>query len=128
MTDINSAEFISVIIYTCLFASSENFITFFLDLSTFSNFSTNWSSKTTILNCSSCWGWPEIHFLYCSGSLYLFDSSSIKLPNIEEKVGTQERKRGWGLMLIQELMDKVDYESDNSGTTLTMTKNKESDE
>mgnify|MGYP001081221815 CR=1 FL=1 len=27
-----------------------------------------------------------------------------------------------------ELMDKVDYESDNSGTTLTMTKNKESDE
>ena len=31
-------------------------------------------------------------------------------------------------MLIQELMDKVDYESDNSGTTLTMTKNKESNE
>ena len=57
-----------------------------------------------------------------------FASSSIKLPNIDDKLGTTERKRGWGLMLIKELMDKVDYESDNSGTTLTMTKNKESDE
>jgi anti-sigma regulatory factor (Ser/Thr protein kinase) len=77
-----------------------------------------------------------IHFIISDENLTIkvidkgvgFDSSSIKLPNIEEKVGTQERKRGWGLMLIQELMDKVDYESDNSGTTLTMTKNKESDE
>ena len=31
-------------------------------------------------------------------------------------------------MLIKELMDKVDYESDNTGTTLTMTKNKKTDE
>ena len=31
-------------------------------------------------------------------------------------------------MLIKELMDKVDYESDNTGTTLTMTKNKDTDE
>ena len=77
-----------------------------------------------------------IHFIISDENLKIkvidkgvgFDSSAIKLPNIEEKLGTQERKRGWGLMLIQELMDKVDYESDNSGTTLTMTKNKESDE
>ena len=57
-----------------------------------------------------------------------FDASSIKLPNIDEKVGSSERKRGWGLMLMQELMDKVHFESDDSGTTLTMTKNKEKDE
>ena len=69
-----------------------------------------------------------IHFIISDENLTIkvidkgvgFDSSSIKLPNIEDKVGTQERKRGWGLMLIQELMDEVDYESDNSGTTLTM--------
>ena len=58
----------------------------------------------------------------------VFDASSIKLPNIDEKVGSSERKRGWGLMLMQELMDKVHFESDDSGTTLTMTKNKEKDE
>ena len=77
-----------------------------------------------------------IHFIISDENLTIkvidkgvgFDSSSIKLPNIDDKLGTTERKRGWGLMLIQELMDKVDYESDNSGTTLTMTKNKESDE
>ena len=73
-----------------------------------------------------------IHFIISDENLTIkvidkgvgFDSSSIKLPNIDDKLGTQERKRGWGLMLIQELMDKVDYESDNSGTTLIMTKNK----
>ena len=73
-----------------------------------------------------------IHFIISDENLTIkgvgFDSSSIKLPNIDDKLGTTERKRGWGLMLIQELMDKVDYESDDSGTTLTMTKNKKSDE
>jgi serine/threonine-protein kinase RsbW len=33
-----------------------------------------------------------------------------------------EYKRGWGLMLIKNLMDKVEIESDSSGTTLKMTK------
>ena len=39
-----------------------------------------------------------------------------------------DKKRGWGLMLIKELMDNVDYESDHTGTTLTMVKNKNKDE
>ena len=77
-----------------------------------------------------------IHFIISNENLTIkvidkgvgFDESAIKLPNIHDKVGSKERKRGWGLMLIKELMDKVDYESDNTGTTLTMTKNKESDE
>ena len=77
-----------------------------------------------------------IHFIISDENLTIkvidkgvgFDASAIKLPNIDDKVGSEERKRGWGLMLIKELMDKVDYESDNTGTTLTMTKNKESDE
>ena len=77
-----------------------------------------------------------IHFIISDENLTIkvidkgvgFDASAIKLPNIDDKVGSKERKRGWGLMLIKELMDKVDYESDNTGTTLTMTKNKESEE
>ncbi|MDG1652749.1 MAG: ATP-binding protein [Flavobacteriaceae bacterium] len=77
-----------------------------------------------------------IHFIINDDNLTIkvidkgkgFDASSIKLPNIDEKVGSSERKRGWGLMLMQELMDKVHFESDDSGTTLTMTKNKEKDE
>ena len=77
-----------------------------------------------------------IHFIISDENLTIkvidkgvgFDASAIKLPNIDDIVGSEERKRGWGLMLIKELMDKVDYESDNTGTTLTMTKNKESDE
>ena len=56
-----------------------------------------------------------IHFIISDENLTIkvidkgvgFDASAIKLPNID---------------------DKVDYESDNTGTTLTMTKNKESDE
>ena len=76
-----------------------------------------------------------IHFIINDDNLTIkvidkgkgFDASSIKLPNIDEKVGSSERKRGWGLMLMQELMDKVHFESDDSGTTLTMTKNKEKD-
>jgi len=76
-----------------------------------------------------------IHFIISDENLTIkvidkgvgFDASSIELPNIDKKI-TDERKRGWGLMLIKELMDKVDYESDNTGTTLTMTKNKETDE
>ena len=77
-----------------------------------------------------------IHFIISDENLTIkvidkgvgFDSSSIKLPNIEDKVGTKERKRGWGLMLIKELMDSVNYESNEEGTILTMIKNKETDE
>ena len=31
-------------------------------------------------------------------------------PKIENKIGKDERKRGWGLQLIQELMDSVEFE------------------
>tara|TARA_B100000963_G_scaffold336516_1_gene331623 strand:- start:186 stop:608 length:423 start_codon:yes stop_codon:yes gene_type:complete len=76
-----------------------------------------------------------IHFIISDENLTIkvidkgvgFDASAIELPNIDQKI-TDERKRGWGLMLIKELMDNVDYESDNTGTTLTMTKNKKTDE
>ena len=73
-----------------------------------------------------------IHFIISDESLTIkvidkgkgFDTSNIKIPNIETKLKTSERKRGWGIMLIKELMDSVDFESSNDGTTLTMVKNK----
>ena len=53
-----------------------------------------------------------------------FDTSNVKIPNIEKKLKSNERKRGWGILLIKELMDSVDFESSTDGTTLTMVKNK----
>jgi anti-sigma regulatory factor (Ser/Thr protein kinase) len=74
-----------------------------------------------------------IHFILEENSLVIkvidqgigFDKAKVEIPAIENKLGTDERKRGWGLQLIQELMDSVEFESGKDGTTVTMTKNKE---
>ena len=52
-----------------------------------------------------------------------FDKSKVSIPKIEEKLGS-DYKRGWGLKLIEELMDTVKFESTEEGTTVTMTKKK----
>ena len=73
-----------------------------------------------------------IHFIISDDRLTIkvidkgkgFDTSNVKIPNIEKKLKSNERKRGWGILLIKELMDSVDFESSNDGTTLTMVKNK----
>lgn len=77
-----------------------------------------------------------IHFIISEDDLTIkvidkgkgFDASKIKIPEIDNKINTNERKRGWGIMLIKELMDSVDFESDHTGTTLTMVKKKENNE
>lgn len=74
-----------------------------------------------------------IHFIIDDDNLMIkvidkgigFDASQVKIPKIESKINSDERKRGWGLMLIKELMDSVDFESSDSGTTLTMIKKKD---
>ena len=74
-----------------------------------------------------------IHFILEENSLVIkvidqgigFDKTKVEIPAIENKLRTDERKRGWGLQLIQELMDSVEFESSKDGTTVTMTKNKE---
>lgn len=74
-----------------------------------------------------------IHFILEENSLVIkvidqgigFDKAKVEIPAIENKLGTDERKRGWGLQLIQELMDSVEFESGKDGTTVTMTKNKD---
>ena len=73
----------------------------------------------------------EIHFVIESDTLVIkvtdkgkgFDQAKVKIPKIEEKLGS-DHKRGWGLQLIQELMDTVEFESSPEGTTVTMTKKK----
>tara|TARA_B100000676_G_C17947193_1_gene769886 strand:+ start:333 stop:740 length:408 start_codon:yes stop_codon:yes gene_type:complete len=52
-----------------------------------------------------------------------FDSEVVAIPNIDEKINS-DRKRGWGLKLMKELMDTVEFETTESGTTVTMTKSK----
>lgn len=72
-----------------------------------------------------------IHFLIEEDSLVIkvidlgigFDKAKVEIPKIENKIGKDERKRGWGLQLIQELMDSVEFESTEKGTTVTMKKN-----
>jgi len=71
-----------------------------------------------------------IHFIIQDDSLIIkvidqgigFDKTKIAIPKIENKIGTDERKRGWGLQLIKELMDSVEFESNEKGTTVTMKK------
>ena len=73
-----------------------------------------------------------IHFVLEDDSLIIkvidqgigFDKSKIEIPKIENKVGKDERKRGWGIKLIEELMDSVVYESNSAGTIVTMIKKK----
>jgi len=50
-----------------------------------------------------------------------FDSTKVEMPDIEKKLHSQ-RKRGWGLQLMRELMDDVVIDSGEEGTTITMTK------
>jgi serine/threonine-protein kinase RsbW len=72
-----------------------------------------------------------IHFLIEEDSLVIkvidqgigFDKTKVEIHKIENKIGKEERKRGWGLQLIQELMDSVEFESNSEGTTVTMKKN-----
>lgn len=73
-----------------------------------------------------------IHFIIDENSLTIkvidqgigFDKSKVEIPKIENKLGGEERKRGWGLQLIKELVDSVEFESTQNGTTVTMVKKK----
>lgn len=52
-----------------------------------------------------------------------FEIRQIEKPEIDKKIHA-EYKRGWGLMLIENLMDNVYIESSEHGTTLVMSKNR----
>ena len=50
-----------------------------------------------------------------------FRIDEVEEPRIEEKLKA-ERKRGWGIKIIQGLMDEVDIRSTDDGTTIVMSK------
>lgn len=50
-----------------------------------------------------------------------FDPQNLVQPKIEEKL-TAPSKRGWGLKIIEGLMDEVDVRSGNGGTEVVMRK------
>ena len=52
-----------------------------------------------------------------------FDAEVVAIPNIDEKINSKH-KRGWGVQLMKELMDTVEFETTEDGTTVTMTKAK----
>ena len=54
-----------------------------------------------------------------------FTPAAVAEPRIEEKLKA-ESKRGWGLKIIQSLMDKVEIHSDPEGTVVVMSKLRES--
>ncbi len=51
-----------------------------------------------------------------------FDAHKVEKPNLRKKLETGSRKRGWGLMLINNLMDDVRIEAEHPGTSIIMTK------
>ena len=53
-----------------------------------------------------------------------FDPSKLEEPKMEKKLKPGVRKRGWGLKLMESMMDSVEIESSPQGTTITMTKKK----
>ncbi len=50
-----------------------------------------------------------------------FEPNSVEEPRIEEKLKAT-RKRGWGLKIIDGLMDEVEIQSSASGTAIVMSK------
>ena len=55
-----------------------------------------------------------------------FDPAKVKKPKMEEIISNpQKRKRGWGLQIIESLMDSVDVSSDANGTQIIMTKSRD---
>ena len=52
-------------------------------------------------------------------TMYLEEKT--KIPEIAKKLHS-DRKRGWGLQLMRELMDDVQIESGDEGTVITMIK------
>lgn len=73
-----------------------------------------------------------IHFIMHEDSLTIkvidkgkgFISSEVELPDIDQKVKPGIQKRGWGVALIKELVDIVNFDSTSDGTTVTMVKHK----
>ena len=72
-------------------------------------------------------GQPEKLRITISDTGIGFSPEDVEEPRIEEKLKAV-RKRGWGLKIIRGLMDEVDIQSSDGGTTVVMCKLKTSAE
>lgn len=50
-----------------------------------------------------------------------FDSGEVETPIIENKIKS-DYKRGWGMQLMEQLMDSVEVQNDENGCTIIMKK------
>ena len=55
-----------------------------------------------------------------------FEPDEVEEPRIEQKL-TADRKRGWGLKIIQGLMEEVEVETGSRGTKVIMTKSRQAE-
>jgi anti-sigma regulatory factor (Ser/Thr protein kinase) len=53
-----------------------------------------------------------------------FDPKSIEEPDLKKKLQPGISKRGWGLKLMESMMDSIEIDSGPDGTIITMTKKK----
>ena len=73
-----------------------------------------------------CWGRRRLTIRACCGSRSQdqgvgFDPSKLVQPRVENNL-TSMRKRGWGLKIIEGLMDEVNVLSGEGGTSVVMSK------
>ncbi len=66
---------------------------------------------------------PEILQIVLRDTGVGFDPELVAMPTIEEKIKA-ESKRGWGLQIIQGLMDEVRISSNEQGTKIVMAKHR----
>ncbi len=69
-------------------------------------------------------GRPELLEILVHDSGVGFELGAVENPRIDQKL-RGERKRGWGLKIIQGLMDEVRILSGSQGTTVVMSKLRE---
>ena len=50
-----------------------------------------------------------------------FDSNKVEIPDINKKIKS-DYKRGWGMQLMEQLMDSVEVVRDENGCTIILTK------
>ncbi|MDP8205412.1 MAG: ATP-binding protein [Candidatus Electryonea clarkiae] len=54
-----------------------------------------------------------------------FDPARVEQPDIKNQLKPGAKKRGWGLKVMDSMMDSVQIQSDNNGTTVTLIKKKD---
>lgn len=57
-----------------------------------------------------------------------FNPGAVPKPNLSDRPGQGGRKRGWGLVMMEALMDQLSIQSGPEGTCITMVKRRDAQE